>query len=57
MQVYRCRLGESNPRGEKAEWTPFHYHWIGPDELEQYAFPNVFVRIIKAWLQSKNELF
>lgn len=45
MKVYRCRLGGA---GASAGWVPFRYRWVSLDELEQYALPNVFIRIIEA---------
>ncbi|MCD1258724.1 A/G-specific adenine glycosylase [Paenibacillus athensensis] len=56
MKVFRCRLGDeaAHPRGA-GEWIPFRYRWVGPEELESYAFPNVFVRIMKAWQEVQEE--
>ncbi|UJF32817.1 A/G-specific adenine glycosylase [Paenibacillus hexagrammi] len=42
MKVYRSQMNDAG------EWIPFHYRWVGADELQQYAFPNVFLRIMKA---------
>jgi A/G-specific adenine glycosylase len=42
LKVYRCQL--------EADWIPFHYRWVEPGELDQYAFPNVFIRIMKEWM-------
>lgn len=39
MAVFRSRL--------QADFIPYHYRWIRPDELEGYAFPNVFLKILK----------
>ncbi|KIL42219.1 adenine glycosylase [Gordoniibacillus kamchatkensis] len=49
MQVYRCRLASADGKtgGALPELTPFHYRWMGHEEMEQYAFPNVFVRIFR----------
>jgi A/G-specific adenine glycosylase len=55
MKVYRCRLDESNRLGEEAGWIPFHYRFIGTEDLSQYAFPNVFVRIMETWRQPAGE--
>ncbi|KQX61476.1 A/G-specific adenine glycosylase [Paenibacillus sp. Root444D2] len=54
MKVYRAKLSNSNRPSTGGEWIPFHYRWVGPDELDQYAFPNVFIRIMKEW-QERNE--
>jgi A/G-specific adenine glycosylase len=54
MKVYRAKLGDANRPSTGEEWIPFHYRWVGPEELQNYAFPNVFVRIIKEW-QDRNE--
>jgi A/G-specific adenine glycosylase len=48
LKVYKCRLSEPNYQGERSHLIPFHYRWIGLNEMEQYAFPNVFIRIMKA---------
>jgi A/G-specific adenine glycosylase len=47
MKVYRCRLGEESRSEEKEIWMPFHYRFIGTEEMGEYAFPNVFVRIMQ----------
>jgi A/G-specific adenine glycosylase len=54
MKVYRAKLSNANRSSHGGEWIPFHYRWVGPDELDQYAFPNVFIRIMKEW-QERNE--
>ncbi|KRE92368.1 A/G-specific adenine glycosylase [Paenibacillus sp. Soil766] len=53
MKVYRAKLGDANRPSTGEEWIPFHYRWVGPEDLQNYAFPNVFVRIIKEW-QDRN---
>jgi len=56
MKVYRCRLGDETAHQRGAgEWIPFRYRWVGPEELESYAFPNVFVRIMKAWQEERED--
>ncbi|GIP34744.1 A/G-specific adenine glycosylase [Paenibacillus sp. J2TS4] len=42
LAVYRCRL---DPRFEAAGLPP-HYRWLDAGEMERYAFPNVFLRIL-----------
>jgi A/G-specific adenine glycosylase len=32
---------------------PTHYRWIGPQDMGEYAFPNVFIRILNAYFESK----
>lgn len=54
MKVYRAKLSNANRSSHGGEWIPFHYRWVGPEELDQYAFPNVFIRIMKEW-QERNE--
>jgi len=49
MKVFRARLGDGSRLRDGGDWVPFHYRWVGTDELSQYAFPNVFIRIMKAW--------
>lgn len=48
LNVYRCEMesGLALP-----DLLPYHYRWIGQDELEQYAFPNVFIRIMDAYFR------
>jgi A/G-specific adenine glycosylase len=48
LDVFRCRLDDSAGNG-LPQLLPFHYRWAGPDELEQYALPNVFVRILREY--------
>lgn len=44
MQVYAGRLrGNGDAPGPE-------YRWIAPEEMERYAFPNVFLRIIRSAL-------
>ncbi|WP_261303858.1 A/G-specific adenine glycosylase [Paenibacillus andongensis] len=54
MKVYRAKLSNANRPSNGGEWIPFHYRWVGPEDLDQYAFPNVFIRIMKEW-QERNE--
>jgi A/G-specific adenine glycosylase len=46
MDVYRCRL---NGPSDGSAALPPNYRWLHPDEMEQYAFPNVFLRILADW--------
>lgn len=55
MKVYRAILGETGRQRDGGEWIPFHYRWVGADELQQYAFPNVFLRIMKAWQKQSRQ--
>jgi A/G-specific adenine glycosylase len=52
MKVFRAKLTSLSHPTSGGEWIPFHYRWVGPDELQQYAFPNVFIRIMKEWQES-----
>lgn len=45
MRVYRCRLAAA-AAGEP-EALPPGYRWLGPDETGSYAFPNLFVRLLR----------
>ncbi|MNI33394.1 putative A/G-specific adenine glycosylase YfhQ [compost metagenome] len=45
MKVYRCRMDDKNHSGA---WIPFHYRWIDKDDVENYAFPNVFLKIMQS---------
>ncbi|MVO99786.1 A/G-specific adenine glycosylase [Paenibacillus lutrae] len=47
MKVYRCRLGGS--AGAPAGQLPYRYRWMAPEEMERYAFPNVFLRVLKMY--------
>ncbi|MBV6717089.1 A/G-specific adenine glycosylase [Paenibacillus chitinolyticus] len=47
MKVYRCRLGGQG--GAPAGQLPYRYRWMSPEELERYAFPNVFLRVLKMY--------
>lgn len=52
MAVYECRLsGASRAGADSGIWPeaslPPRYVWMGPEEIGQYAFPNVFLRIIR----------
>ncbi|RTE09176.1 A/G-specific adenine glycosylase [Paenibacillus whitsoniae] len=59
MKVYRAKLLPASGQGPWAganasfptgdSWMPFHYRWVGPEDLGDYAFPNVFVRIMREW--------
>jgi A/G-specific adenine glycosylase len=53
MKVYRCQLGDESRNEEKEIWTPFHYRFIGTEEMGDYAFPNVFARIIQELVVSR----
>jgi A/G-specific adenine glycosylase len=44
MQVYYGRLSLATSRALPGP----EYQWIGAEELDKYAFPNIFVRIIQA---------
>lgn len=46
MDVYRCRL---NGPSDGSAALPPNYRWLHPEEMEQYAFPNVFLRILTDW--------
>lgn len=50
LDVYRCKLGDAADSAVALPaLLPYHYRWVGADELEQYAFPNVFLRIMGAY--------
>lgn len=49
MDVFRCRL-ETSPLGtDRGPLLPSHYRWLAREEMEQYAFPNVFLRILNRY--------
>ncbi|EPY05418.1 A/G-specific adenine glycosylase [Paenibacillus alvei TS-15] len=41
MCVYRCNLRNLQPKDNTM------YKWAGPEEMEELAFPNLFVRLLK----------
>lgn len=49
MLVYRCSLAAVALSGEAPSSLPPHYRWLSLSEMEQYPFPNVFLRIIKEY--------
>ncbi|NEW08058.1 A/G-specific adenine glycosylase [Paenibacillus sp. SYP-B3998] len=55
MKVYRAKLGDASRPRDGDDWIPFHYRWVSMDELQQYAFPNAFVRIINAWQEQRKD--
>ncbi|MCP3775730.1 A/G-specific adenine glycosylase [Paenibacillus sp. MZ04-78.2] len=48
MEVYAGRLEESSALLLPVP-LPSNYRWINREEMEQYAFPNVFLRILNAY--------
>ena len=58
MKVYRCRY-EANAmtidlRGDNH--LPPHYHWLDPNEMNKFPFPNVFLRILNKVELEKTDL-
>ncbi|MEK8131137.1 A/G-specific adenine glycosylase [Paenibacillus filicis] len=56
MDVYTARpeeLALSLFSGASAV-LPSHYRWIGPQDMEGYAFPNVFIRILSAYFEQSS---
>jgi len=47
--VAKPELFSLSSESEGTELLPSHYRWVGPDEREAYAFPNVFIRILDAY--------
>ncbi|ALS24231.1 MULTISPECIES: A/G-specific adenine glycosylase [Paenibacillus] len=56
MQVYVCRPEPSPLLSELPELLPSHYRWISREEMEQYAFPNVFLRILNTYFKGTFQL-
>ncbi len=52
LRVYRCELAEERGSGSGSGFIPYHYRWIRPEEMESYTFPNVFIRILRSFMQS-----
>ncbi|WP_164824347.1 NUDIX domain-containing protein, partial [Paenibacillus elgii] len=48
MDVYAGRLEEASTLLLPVP-LPSHYRWVNREEMEQYAFPNVFLRILNAY--------
>lgn len=53
LKVYRCQMAPTGKAADLPELLPFHYRWLAPEEMEQYAFPNVFIRILNAYFGQK----
>jgi len=52
MQVVVCRLASSLlPSGSEFP-LPSHYQWLDRESMGQYAFPNVFLRILNRYFDS-----
>ncbi|TCZ77706.1 A/G-specific adenine glycosylase [Paenibacillus albiflavus] len=52
LDVYRCKLDAALDNGVALpELLPYHYRWLAADELHQYAFPNVFIRIMDTYFK------
>ncbi|MFW5436190.1 A/G-specific adenine glycosylase [Paenibacillus apiarius] len=48
MRVFRCELRELQELKDKDRTA---YQWAGPEEMEQLAFPNLFLRILNDYFQ------
>jgi len=48
MKVYRFKVEQPYNNSKAFD----QYQWIGLDEMEKYPFPNVFLRILKAYAES-----
>lgn len=53
LKVYRCQMAAAGKVADLPELLPFHYRWLAPEEMEHYAFPNVFIRILNAYFGQK----
>jgi A/G-specific adenine glycosylase len=51
MLVYRCSFAAVTQAAEAPSSLPPHYRWLNLNEMEQYPFPNVFLRIINEYKQ------
>ncbi|TVY10326.1 A/G-specific adenine glycosylase [Paenibacillus cremeus] len=49
LEVYTGGLVPSPLRPDEPQLLPSQYRWISPDDMEQLAFPNVFLRILNAY--------
>ncbi|MCS7464666.1 A/G-specific adenine glycosylase [Paenibacillus doosanensis] len=49
MQVVTCSLEPSVVPSGTGMLLPSHYQWVNRDTMEQYAFPNVFLKILKRY--------
>ncbi|CAG7634971.1 Adenine DNA glycosylase [Paenibacillus solanacearum] len=53
LDVYVCRLERSALLPDHPALLPSHYRWIGPEDMAQLAFPNVFLRILNTYFRQK----
>ena len=59
MDVYRCKWHEVPPAALQAaesaaayETGEENFRWIHVHDMERYAFPNVFIRILNSYFSS-----
>ncbi|MCZ8514128.1 A/G-specific adenine glycosylase [Paenibacillus filicis] len=52
MEVYVCRPEPSPLGADVPPLLPSHYRWIRREDMDQLAFPNVFLRILDTYFES-----
>ncbi|MDU5141003.1 MAG: A/G-specific adenine glycosylase [Paenibacillus dendritiformis] len=50
MRVYRCGIEDASPAIAGGK-----YAWIGPEEMERLAFPNLFLRLLHAYFAEQRQ--
>ncbi|MCZ8523877.1 MULTISPECIES: A/G-specific adenine glycosylase [Paenibacillus] len=53
LDVFLGSVEASPLRPESSAPLPSHYRWLSEGEMEQYAFPNVFLRILRAYFKDR----
>ncbi|AEI39152.1 A/G-specific adenine glycosylase [Paenibacillus mucilaginosus] len=53
LDVFLSTVDNPSLLPESSAPLPSHYRWITREEMEQYAFPNVFLRILKAYFKER----
>jgi A/G-specific adenine glycosylase len=54
MEVVLCHLASSVLPSRSAMLLPSHYQWVNQETMAQYAFPNVFLRILNRYFELRS---
>ncbi|SFM03496.1 A/G-specific DNA-adenine glycosylase [Paenibacillus sp. 1_12] len=49
MEIISCNLEPGVIPSQSGMLLPSHYQWVEPSTMENYAFPNVFLKILNAY--------